>query len=383
MRRAGKERSLAWALAGVAAVGAAAFGGYDGAPAGDGAVAVEHFRQEVRDLLAPKATKGVFAGTGGWLFLRSEIQGAAGLGPWIGTRPTEDTTPGAPVEVLDAERSDELAAVEDFALQLRQRDLPFLFVLVPPKFEVYPDRLLAGADARALGLGEAQRRFVAGLAEREVAVLDLAPLFHAERARTAPEGESLFASQDTHWSPYAARLAADAIAARLRAGGFAAGPGLRLTEETTTRDDCGDLWGKLKPPRPPCNSLTLYGLRSPGSESLAATVDRASPLLLLGDSSSVVYHEPYRAGLADHLANALGQTVDLLAVTAGGANGAREALARRSATSGGLDGKKFVVWVVSGRLLYEYPAWQKIELPRAIQNPATGSAQGAAALHSP
>lgn len=363
MRRERKGRALAWALAVLAAAGAAALAtNVATAPAaGDGA-AIEHFRQQVRDLLAPKATKGVFAGTGGWLFLRSEMQGAAGLGPWIGTRPREAATSGAPVEELDAERSDALAAVEDLAAQLRGHGLPLLFVLIPPKFEIYPDRLLADADARALGLGEAQRRFLARLAGLGIAVLDLAPLFHAARAGTPPDGEALYAAQDTHWSSLAARLAAGEIAARLRASGFAAGPGLGLVEETTTRDDCGDLWGKLKPPRPPCNPLTLHGLRSPDGGSLAATVDRASPLLLLGDSSSVVYHEPFRAGLADHLANALGQPVDLLGVTAGGANGAREALARRSATSAGLSGKKFVVWVVSGRLLYEYPAWEKIDV---------------------
>ena len=368
MRRERKERALAWALAVLAAAGALAATAATAPAAGDGA-AIEHFRQQVRDLLAPKATKGVFAGTGGWLFLRSEMQGAAGLGPWIGTRPREAVTSGAPVEELDAERSDALAAVEDLAAQLRGRGLPLLFVLIPPKFEIYPDRLLADADARALGLGEAQRRFLARLAGRGIALLDLAPLFHAARAGTPPDGEALYAAQDTHWSSLAARLAAGEIAARLRASGLAAGPGLGLVEETTTRDDCGDLWGKLKPPRPPCTSLTLHGLRSPGGDSLAATVDRASPLLLLGDSSSVVYHETYRAGLADHLANALGQPVDLLGVTAGGANGAREALARRGVTSGGLDGKKFVVWVVSGRLLYEYPAWQKIEVAPELPRP--------------
>lgn len=363
MRRARKERSLAWTLAGLAIVGGAL--SRAAADTASGSAGSEPFRQQVRDLLAPKATKGVFAGTGGWLFLRSEIQGAAGLGVWLAPSDSREKAAAGsaePLAALDAERADALAAVEDFALQLRRRDLPFLFVLIPPKFEVYPERLFADADARALGLGEAQRGFLARLAARGIAVLDLAPLFHDARARTAPDGEALYASQDTHWSSYAARLAADAIAARLRAAGFAAGPGLGLSAETTTRDDCGDLWGKLKPPRPPCNPLTLYGLHSPGGGSLAATVDRASPLLLLGDSSSVVYHETYRAGLADHLANALGQPVDLLGVTAGGANGAREALARRSATSGGLDGKKFVVWVVSGRLLYEYPAWQKIDI---------------------
>jgi hypothetical protein len=312
----------------------------------------DDFRQRVEALVAPKATKGIFAGVDGWLFLRSEIQGAAGLDFWPPPTPQAADEMTAP---LDAGRSDALAAIDDMAAQLRRRALPFLLVLIPPKVQIYPERLFPDID-RAIDLGAGQRRFVDELARRGIAVLDLAPVFRAERQRRP---EALYAAQDTHWTPYAARLAARHIAARLHAAGLLPGPGLRLAEETTQRDDCGDLWQKLKAPRPPCAQVTLYSLRLAGSDSLAPTVSRDSPILLLGDSSSVVYHEPHRSGLADHLARQVGQPVDLLGVTAGGANGAREALVRRG---DGLAGKKFVVWVVSGRLLYEYPAWKKIEL---------------------
>lgn len=359
MGSARKERAATPVLLAVAALLATGAGNSGTGTVGTGS---ERFRQEVRNLLAPKATKGVFAGSASWLFLRSELQGAAGLGIWLAPSASAEPPATPPGVTLDSARGDAIAAVEDFAAQLRRRGLPLLFVLIPPKFEIYADLLIADADPLALALGEAQRAFLAGLGRRGIPVLDLAPLFRAERAPAAgpgaePGAEPLYAAQDTHWSSSAARLAAQAIAARLRAAGVGAGPGLGLVEETSTRDDCGDLWGKLKPPRPPCSVLTLHSLHRPGADELAATVDRASPILLLGDSSSVVYHEAYRAGLADHLAQALGQPIDLLGVTAGGANGAREALARRE---NGLDGKKFVVWVVSGRLLYEYPAWKKI-----------------------
>jgi hypothetical protein len=329
--------------------------------ADDSAAQFERFRQQVQELLAPKATKGVFAGAEGWLFLRSEIQGAAGLGPWpVPSEPPE----GLPGERLDAARTDALGAVEDFAAQLRRRGIRLLVVRIPPKFEIYADLLLADADPVALDLGREQRRWLAELERRGISVLDLGPTFQAERRRSS---EPLYAAQDTHWSPWAAQLAAREIADRLVRSGVPRGAGLALAAERATRDDCGDLWGKLKPPRPPCVPLTLISQRPKVFGESVATVARTSPILLLGDSSSVVYHDSHRAGLVDHLASSLGQPIDLLGVTAGGANGAREALARRE---NGLAAKKIVVWVISGRLLYEYPAWVKVAVAPAGSPPS-------------
>ena len=252
---------------------------------------------------------------------------------------------------------------------MRRRGIPLLFVLIPPKFDIYSDRLFADFDPLALDLGEGLRRFLAELERRRIAVLDLAPLFRAERARST---EPLYGAQDTHWTSYAARLAARAIAARLRAMGLASGPGMSLAEEATTAEYCGDLREKVKAQRPPCSPLTLHSLRAPGGGQLAGTVARESPILLLGDSSSVIYHESSRAGLVDHLAHAMGQPIDLLAVMAGGANGAREALARRGEGPGSLGGKQVAVWVVSGRLVYECSPWKKVAL--AGETPAAGAA---------
>jgi hypothetical protein len=309
------------------------------------------FRQGVEELVAPKAWKGVFAGSGPWLFLRSELHGAAGLGPWPPPGGAEPTAP------LDPERSDALAAVDDFAAQLRARGVPLLFVLVPPKIQVYPDRLFPGLRADRLGLERPQRRFLDQLERRRIAVVDLAPRFRTEADRGS---EPLFAAQDSHWTSYAARLAAAAIAEALEALGIEPGGDLGLVEQRSTRDDCGDLWIKLKEPRPPCAPLTLYSVRPAVGDELAPTVSRTSPILLLGDSSALVYHQSERAGLVDHLAREIGRPIDLLGVTAGGANAAREALVRRG---DGLDGKRVVVWLVSGRMLYEDPAWRPIPIP--------------------
>ena len=57
---------------------------------------------------------------------------------------------------------------------------------------------------------------------------------------------------------------------------------------------------------------------------------------------------------------------------AGGANGAREALARRGEGPGSLGGKQVAVWVVSGRLVYECSPWKKVAL--AGETPAAGAA---------
>jgi alginate O-acetyltransferase complex protein AlgJ len=95
--------------------------------------------------------------------------------------------------------------------------------------------------------------------------------------------------------------------------------------------------------------------------------DRASPVLLLGDSHTLVFHaggdmHATGAGLPDQLARELGFAVDLVGVRGSGATPARINLARRA---GALDGKRLVVWCFGARELTEAAqGWAKVPVVR-------------------
>jgi hypothetical protein len=96
--------------------------------------------------------------------------------------------------------------------------------------------------------------------------------------------------------------------------------------------------------------------------------DRASPILVLGDSHVLVFHDggdmhATGAGLSDQLAFALGAPVDLLGVRGSGATSARVSLARRArARSDYLIAKKVIIWCFGARELTQADAWKLVPL---------------------
>jgi alginate O-acetyltransferase complex protein AlgJ len=107
-----------------------------------------------------------------------------------------------------------------------------------------------------------------------------------------------------------------------------------------------------------------------------ALEDRASPIVLLGDSHTLVFHSGQElhgtgAGLADQLAAELGLAVDVVGVRGSGATPARVNLLRRAkADPAYLAGKKVVIWCFAAREFTEGSGWQplKFGLPDAASD---------------
>ena len=129
----------------------------------------------------------------------------------------------------------------------------------------------------------------------------------------------------------------------------------------------GDLARLLGDASVPKEALGLRFVGAEGAPGEPVPPDRASPLLLLGDSHTLVFHEggdmhARGAGLSDQLALELGFAVDLVGVRGSGATPARINLARRK---DGLAGKKLVVWVFGARELTEAAqGWAKVPVVR-------------------
>ena len=315
---------------------------------------------------ADKTYQVTIPGKNGWLFFAPELR-HVGIGRFWGA----DAVKASQATIPD--NADPLPAILDFKAQLDKAGIELLLVPVPPKAVIFPDM----ASNKVTWRGPARfdplhQEFYALLRESGVSVLDLTPEFL--QGRSAPSG-ALYCQQDTHWSGRACVLAAQRIKAELAGRPWLAAlkPHKYESEWKRIKID-GDLRAGLSGKLPPLETLPLrfVGTRAkPGQPLKPIPTDRNSPIVLLGDSHDLVFHEggdmhAVGAGLPDQLALELGVPVDLIAVRGSGATPARVDLMRRArANPKYLSGKKLVVWCFSAREFTETAGWRKVPVVAA------------------
>ena len=222
---------------------------------------------------------------------------------------------------------------------------------VPCKALVYADKLGGPAEGR---MDTIHQEFYQQLAAKGVKVLDLAYAFAKEKAK----GPLLYCKTDTHWSPYACELTAKLIKQRLDSPAWLKAKPDAFTTAPETRTIIGDLTDGKGSEELPVRVVT-------GADG-AALEDKTSPVILLGDSHTLVFHAGQElhgtgAGLADQLAVELGIAVDVIGVRGSGATPARVNLLRRAkAEPAYLAGKKVVIWCFAAREFTESTGWSLI-----------------------
>jgi hypothetical protein len=319
---------------------------------GDGVAEPSTFRAECARLSAAAAGSFV-SGKEGWLFFVPELRHLAAGKFWgESASAVGQTQPGAP--------ADPLPAIVDFHEQLQSMGVELILLPVPAKATIYPDRLLDAFPATGPRLDAYHEEFYGLLRAAGITVIDLTPDF-------LNEGEPpLYCLRDTHWSGRGCVVAAERIAAALASRPWlTAIPRRKFVSEERLTEITGDLARLANPAAPVKETLAL---RFVGTSSLDQPVltDSQSPLLLLGDSHCLVFHDggdmhARGAGLPDQLAAELGFAVDLIAVRGSGATPARVNLLRKVRTeSGYLARKKAVLWCFSVREFTESSGWQKV-----------------------
>ncbi|MGZ5503962.1 MAG: alginate O-acetyltransferase AlgX-related protein [Chthoniobacterales bacterium] len=304
----------------------------------------QQFRTELASKVAALERRNVNAmsGADGWLFLTSELRFLAQGSFWgnAAAKTARHKSSGA----------DPIPAIVDFHRQLSERGIALLLLPVPPKAAIYPDKLglanVAGPGATAPYLEEFYRELHA----HDIDVLDLSTTFAQppESARGA-----VYCKTDSHWSGTGVVLAAGAIAERVRAKLPA--PESRKEYAAQWKDETieGDL-----------RSLLPHDVSKPGPENISIRAisekanghgvqpDANSPLLVMGDSHTLVFHEflAERAGLIDQLAYELGYAPDLIGTRGSGATAVRVTLYRRGKSDPNyLAKKKMVIWCFAAR----------------------------------
>jgi len=312
---------------------------------------------------ADKAGTMAVKGKDGWLFFAGELR-HIGAGRFWGENAAAASRAAKP------EDADPLPAILDFKAQLDAAGIELLLVPVPPKAIVYPEMISDAASPGAEGLPPRldpfHREFYEILRQNKIEVLDLVPAMIAARSDQAG---AVFCKHDTHWSGRACVIAAKLIGERVKDRPWLKDrTRLELAAEERPVTIAGDLWKALGDQAIPRESLPLRFI-SMADGAGPVQPDRASPIVLLGDSHTLVFHAggddmlATGAGLADQLAMELGLAVDVMGVRGSGATPARISFFRRSqGDKQYLDAKKLVVWCFSAREFTEARGWRKVPI---------------------
>lgn len=299
------------------------------------------------------------AGADGWLFFAGELR-LLSLGRFWGEDAPKVSRAHKP------ELADPVPAILDFQQQLKARGIDLVLVPVPPKAAIYPEKIVPGFDVRSADPAPVLHRFYDELRAASLDVLDLTQLLIQNREN--PRG-AVFCKTDSHWSGIGCVLAAQAIAENVRR---------KLTPPATRKEYVsdwkevqisGDLDGLLPPDahKPGPEKIEVQSVSEKGTGA-AVEPDANSPLLLLGDSHTLVYHDflAERSGLLDQLARELGFAPDLIGTRGSGATPVRLNLYRRSLKDAGyLAKKKVVVWCFAAREFTEATeGWAKAPIAK-------------------
>jgi alginate O-acetyltransferase complex protein AlgJ len=278
---------------------------------------------------------------------------------------------------------DPIKAILDFQRQLAERDIELIVVPTPVKPQIYPERVTRRYDTEDGPFSNpSYGEFVGALHDAGVSVVDPVP----KLADMKKDGHAVYLSTDTHWTPRAVELIARAIARQVRQVA-----NLRETDQSDAfyREkrrvtSLGDVATMLNLPE----TQRLYEPETVTLNQVKTGDDapwhprRDAEVLLLGDSFTNIYSVQklgwgQHGGLAEELSYALQQPVDRIAINAGGAYSAREALVKDLRThykvfnrTGNppererLADKKVVVYQFACRELL-HGNWKLLEMPDA------------------
>ena len=327
--------------------------------AGDSGSLSELQQKFVNDLAAKSRAAqsenaAVIAGVDGWFFLSSDIRFLS-VGPFWGADAAKVSRAHKP------ESADPIPAIVDFRDQLKKRGIDLLLIPVPPKAAIYPEKIVPDVDLHGETAAPYLARFYDELRKHEIDVIDLSPVFLQNRAN---EHGPVFCKTDTHWSGLGCVLAAQTIKDKIheKLAGQPRKDYAAEWKEITIKGDLGDLAGpNIKKPEPEKVAVRTISDKQTGA---AVNPDSNSPLLLIGDSHTLVFHDflGEKSGLLDQLAYEIGFAPDLIGTRGSGSTSVRISLYRRARKDPDyLTKKKIVVWCFAAREFTESDqGWDKV-----------------------
>ena len=292
--------------------------------------------------LAAKVTPNTIAykAENGWLYSKNELAHLAKGELANGEAAKKSACP-------KTKNADPIPALKAFNDELAKRGIKLILVPVPPKIAVEPCAPLKRGEAMVY-----LRPLYQELRAQGIEVLDLSEVY-------ADPKEHCYCRTDAHWDPVGIGIAAEELAKLIPLRGneeFAlAGPTLTVS---------GDLAKSLNPEKPE-QEIILFTMVG------GKTLDENSPILLLGDSHTLVFSTggdmlAEHGGLAERLAVLLKMPVDRIGVKGSAATAVRINLYRKAVKNPEwLKNKKFVIYCFSCREFTESTSgWVKVPVAK-------------------
>ncbi|MCK5069418.1 MAG: hypothetical protein KAR01_02715 [Desulfocapsa sp.] len=314
-------------------------------------------QEQMVNLAASADANGVVHGKDGWLFLKEELE-HLGSKAFYGQEILEISKSAKP------EFADPLPAIVDFNEQLNKRGIELVFAPIPLKALIYHDKLPGNITTETVStLDQVYADLYTKLSQQGVKVLNLIPLF-----REARKTKQLYCKTDTHFSGAGLKLVADELSREIILADWYTG----MKKKSYTKAERefsihGDLSVMIKSN---ISEKIFLNFVMDGATGKAELSDHDSPVLLLGDSHTMVFSvggdlHSSGAGLFDHLSANLGFPTDLLGVRGSGSTASRIKLYQRSRKETNfLQKKKIVLWCLSARELTGRGGWRKIPVAK-------------------
>ena len=292
----------------------------------------------VAEELAAKVTPGTitYRDENGGLYSKNELAHLA-KGELAGGQAAKKSACAKPAN------ADPIPALAAFNAELAARGIKLIVLPVPPKLAIEPCAPLKRAEAMVY-----LRPFYQELREQGIDVLDISESY------VDPE-KHYFCRTDAHWNLVGIAAAADELAKRIPLRGNAA---FKASETTLTVS--GDLAKSLDAQNPETEQL-------PFTPVDGKTIDANSPVLLIGDSHTLVFSTggdmlAEHGGLAEQLAVRLQMPIDRIGVKGSAATAVRVDLYRKAVRDPRyLENKRFVIYCFSCREFTESTSgWVKV-----------------------
>lgn len=310
-------------------------------------------------------TENVYEGKNNWLFFKAELE-HAGAGMFWGENSSKVS------KANKKQYADPLPAILHFNEECKKNNILLIFVPVPAKAFIYPEMigdLVKPDKSKIPRLDKYHEDFIKLLKEKGVTVVDLVPSFLKQRF--PDHGKPLYCKSDTHWAGPGIETAAELIASYVKnTPWYNSIPGHTFSKEQISLRIEGDLMRKMEKTGQEKEELTLTIIKEKtGASSDYIPSWEKSPVLLIGDSHTLVFHtgdDLYSkgGGLADLLSYELGFPVDLMGVRGSGSNATRVNLYRKAQKDPSyLASKKVVIWCLSVREFTESTqGWKEVPL---------------------
>jgi alginate O-acetyltransferase complex protein AlgJ len=321
----------------------------------------QKFRAELAAKFQELEKKNVAAcaGVDGWIFFGREFR-ILSLSQFWGAEAGKTSRAQKP------DLADPIPAIVDFQKQLSARGVELLLVPIPPKAAIYPEKIAPETNIGGEDTAPFLHRFYDELRAAGVDVLDLTPIFL--RDKESAQGP-IFCKTDTHFSGVGCVRAAEAMAQRIRQKILTLPRGKEYASEWKPAEFTGDLVNinRVGGIQSAPEKLRVRQVVEKSSEA-AVQADANSPVLLLGDSHALVFHDflAERSGLLDQLAYELGFAPDVIGIRGSGSTPLRVTLYRRNAKEPDyLSKKKIVIWCFAAREFTESEqGWAKMPVAK-------------------